>query len=60
MNTIQEGLMDNHEKFAGILKEADEDFRTDVAYAVAVAKAARVITAKRSMWQSRRLTDDQS
>lgn len=51
--------MTNYEKFAAALKAADEDFRTDVAYAVAVAKAARTIAAKRSMWQSRRLTDPQ-
>lgn len=51
--------MDNREKFTEILSAADSDFRTDVAYAVAVAKAARVIAAKRSMWQSRRLTDAQ-
>jgi hypothetical protein len=55
-----EGLMDNYGKFSECLEEADRDFRTDVSYAVAVAKAARTIAAKRSMWQSRRLTDSQS
>jgi hypothetical protein len=49
--------MDSNEEFADALTAADRDFRTDAAYAVAVAKAARVIAAKRSMWQSRRLTD---
>jgi hypothetical protein len=51
--------MTNYEKFASVLEEADQDFRLDVSYAVAVAKAARTIAAKRSMWQSRRLTDTQ-
>lgn len=37
----------DYRKFAALLQEADEDFRTDVAYAVAVAKAARSLAARR-------------
>lgn len=44
----------DYRQFSAILQEADEAFRLDVAYAVAVAKAARTISAKRSMWQDRR------
>jgi hypothetical protein len=51
--------MNSLEQFESDFEAADRDFRTDVAYAVAVAKAARVIAAKRSMWQSRRLTEPQ-
>jgi hypothetical protein len=36
-----------YKKFDALLQEADEDFRTDVAYAVAVAKAARSLAARR-------------
>jgi hypothetical protein len=52
--------MEDYGKFSVDLEAADEDFRVDVAYAVAVAKAARTITAKRSAWHDRRLTEDRS
>lgn len=41
-------------QFASIFEDADKAFREDVSYAVAVAKAARTIAAKRRMWDERR------
>lgn len=36
-----------------LLREADESFRTDVSYAVAISKAARTISWKRELWKLR-------
>lgn len=37
----------DYRNFLPLLQEADDDFRHDVAYAVAVAKAARSLAARR-------------
>lgn len=44
----------DYRQYIAIFNEADEAFREDVSYAVAVAKAARTIAAKRKMWNKRR------
>jgi hypothetical protein len=41
-------------EYTQLLADADRDFREDVSYAVAIAKAGRTIRSKRDLWEDRR------